>query len=161
MRTRVTVADATPLIAFARIGELGLLPQVLGEVLVPETVAAECLVPGLPGAPVIAGAFAAGLLIRHADTGNDPLMFPQLDAGETAAILLAQQIGDVLLNDERLGRAVARRLGLAVIGSLGVLIVGKQRGLLASVGKAIRQMQENGYYIANALVREALQRAGE
>ena len=37
------VADAGPLIAFGRIEKRELLPQVLGEVFVPHTVATECL----------------------------------------------------------------------------------------------------------------------
>lgn len=158
---KVTVADAAPLIAFARIGQLGLLPKILGDVLVPETVARERLIPGLPGADLIAEAFATGLLARHADVDGEPLQIPQLDAGETSAIRLAQEIGASVLIDERLGRAVARRLGLAVIGSLGVLIAAKQRGLIVSVAALIRQMRGNGYYIAESLVREALLRAGE
>jgi predicted nucleic acid-binding protein len=158
---KVTVADAAPLIAFARIGQLALLPKILGSVLVPETVAGECLIPGLPGADLIAEAFATGLLARHPDVNGEPLWIPQLDAGETAAIRLAQEIGASVLIDERLGRAVAHRLSLAVIGSLGVLIAAKQKGLLVSIAALIQQMRSNGYYIAEALVREALLRAGE
>jgi predicted nucleic acid-binding protein len=158
---RVTVADAAPLIAFARIGQLGLLPRILGEVFVPETVAAECLVTGLPGALEIGEAFAIGQLIRHPDVDGDTATFPQLDTGETAAIHLALQMNAVLLIDERLGRAVARRLGLNVVGSLGVLIASKRLGLIASTKEAIEQMRGNGYYIADALIREALRRAGE
>lgn len=158
---KVAVADAAPLIAFARIDQLGLLPKVLGEVVVPETVAGECLLPGLPGADVIAGAFDSGLLTRHADVAGEPLSIPQLDEGETAAIRLAREVGASLLIDERLGRAVARRLGLAVIGSLGVLIAAKRQELVGSAATLIEQMRRNGYYIADALVREALQRAGE
>lgn len=66
-----------------------------------------------------------------------------------------------MLIDERLGRAVARRLGLPVIGSLGVLIAAKRSGLLVSLKSAIDRMQGNGYYMAEALIREALHKAGE
>jgi uncharacterized protein len=158
---KVAVADAAPLIAFARIDQLKLLPQLLGEVIVPETVAGECLVPGQPGAEVIASAFASGLLTRHADVAGGQLAFPQLDDGEAAAIRLAQHIGAALLLDERLGRAVARRLGLTVIGSLGVLIAAKRKRLIPSMATAIEQIRRNGYYIAESLVREALRRAEE
>lgn len=158
---KVTVADAAPLIALARIGQLDLLPRVLGEVLVPETVAAECLRPAMPGAEAIAAAFAQGILIRHADIARPEAIFPQLDAGESAAICLAQEVNAAVLMDERLGRAVARRLGLPVIGSLGVLIAAKRSGLIASLGATVAQMQANGYYMADALIREALIRAGE
>lgn len=158
---KAAVADAAPLIAFARIGQLGLLPKVLGEVFVPDAVAAECLARDLPGASEIKEAFATGLLVRHADVGNGVPTFPQLDAGETAAIHLAQHIGAVLLVDERLGRAVAQRLRLSVVGSLGVLIAAKRQGLIPSMKQMLSQMRANGYYIADALVSDALRRAGE
>lgn len=158
---KVAVANAAPLIAFARIGQLGLLPRVLGEVFVPDTVATECLGRDLPGASEIKEAFATGLLIRHSDVGSGTSTFPQLDAGETAAIHLAQHLGAVLLVDERLGRAIAQRLGLNVVGSLGVLIVAKRQGFIPSMKQMVLQMRADGYYIADALVGEALRRAGE
>ena len=158
---KVTVADSAPLIALACIGQLDLLPRVLGEVLVPDTVATECLRPSMPGVEAIASAFTGGILIHHADIAVPEAVFPQLDAGESAAIRLAQVMNAAVLMDERLGRAVARRLGLPVIGSLGVLIAAKRSGLLVSLKTAIDQMQDNGYYMAEALIREALHKAGE
>jgi predicted nucleic acid-binding protein len=158
---KAAVADAAPLIAFARAGKLDVLPRVLGEVLVPESVAAECQVHGQPGAEAIAGAFTAGLLHRQSDVEGLQSTFPQLDTGETAAIQLALKLGSSVLIDERLGRAVARRLGLAVIGSLGVLLAGKRLRFVSSVAAVIDQMRSNRYYFSNALVCEALQRAGE
>jgi predicted nucleic acid-binding protein len=37
----IIVSDATPIIAFSRIGELGLLQQIVGEIIIPEEVARE------------------------------------------------------------------------------------------------------------------------
>ena len=54
-----------------------------------------------------------------------------LDSGETAALLLARELkADLLLMDERKGRAVAGRLGIAVTGTLGVLVEAALRGLI-------------------------------
>jgi predicted nucleic acid-binding protein len=62
------VADAGPLIAFGRIGRLDLLPQTLGEILVPNAVAGECLAdPEKPRAQAIREALSARLLIKIPD----------------------------------------------------------------------------------------------
>lgn len=52
-----------------------------------------------------------------------------LDRGQAEAIALAVAVdADVLLMDERRGRAVAMRLGQRAIGALGVLVEAKRRG---------------------------------
>lgn len=63
----------------------------------------------------------------------DPRPLPDtqlgLDPGETAAILLAEEIGaDLILIDERAGRAVAESRGIAVRGTLGVLVQARATG---------------------------------
>ena len=97
--------DAGPLIAFGRILRLDLLQKVLGTVLVPDTVAQECLADSLkPGARDIADALTSGLLSRVPDPKASEQAFAVLDAGESAAIGLAVQRSIAVLIDERLGR---------------------------------------------------------
>lgn len=159
---RSVVADAGPLIAFGRIGRLDLLPQVLGEVLVPESVTTECLAdPNKPGARAIRVGFKERLLVKTPDPTPTMPPFPVLDAGESAAIRLALRLSASVLIDERAGRRIAGNLGLSVIGSAGVLIVAKKRGLIASVGTMLDLFARNGYHFSDALVRAALTRAGE
>jgi predicted nucleic acid-binding protein len=60
---------------------------------------------------------------------DPPVQDLGLDAGETAAILLAEQLrADALLIDERDGRAVALARGIAVIGTLGI-VAGARRSV--------------------------------
>lgn len=82
----------------------------------------------------LAEALAEGWLIV-AQLPNKPakLAFP-LDPGETQAIALAVDLrADVLLIDERRGRASARLMGLTVAGVLGELLHAKLTGALQAI----------------------------
>jgi uncharacterized protein len=86
-----------------------------------------------------------------------------LDAGEIAAITLALATKvDVLLIDERKGRAAARELNLPVAGLLGELIYGKAQGWLPSIRMEIERLRrEAGFFIDTEIERFILSQSGE
>jgi predicted nucleic acid-binding protein len=82
--------------------------------------------------------------------------------GETAAILLAESLhADLLLIDERPGREVAQERGLAVRGTLGVLVQARQSNVLPALKPVLDSLVAEGFRIAPALVRQALEHVGE
>jgi predicted nucleic acid-binding protein len=96
----------------------------------------------------------------------DPRPLPQVDLGpdpcETAAILLAETIhADVLLIDERAGRAVAEGRGLSVRGTPGVLVQARLQGSLPALKPVLEALVAEGFRIAPQLVAEAPRRVGE
>ena len=159
---RTVVADAGPLIAFGRIEKLDLLPRVLGEVLVPASVVAECVIDmEKPGARAIRDALRGKLLTRCPDPAPPQTPFPLLDTGESAAIRVALKLSAAVLIDEKTGRAIATKLGLSVIGTGGVLLAAKKRGLIPSVQTVLGAIVEHGYHLSDALIQAILTRAGE
>lgn len=117
----IVVADTSPPLHLARIGRLDLIPAVVGRVLVPRTVWKELVQAGTRPDVVAALESAAWIEVVQ----DPPVQDLGLDAGETAAILLAEQLrADALLIDERDGRAVALARGIAVIGTLGIVAGG-------------------------------------
>ena len=163
---RLIVSDASPLIVIAKSGLLPVLAGLVEEIIVPETVYAECTVEiALPGAQAVRTAVEKGQIQVRPDTARpdaDPGdELAGLDAGELAAIHMAAALGCPVLMDERLGRQVAKRRGIAVIGSAGLVLVAKKRGLVPAVAPILDQWRQSGYFLSASVVRAILERAGE
>ncbi len=158
------VSNASPLINLARIGELALLHQLYGEVIIPEAVWHEVVVQGKgqPGAVEVEQAS----WIHKQQIANQPLaqaLQQELDAGEAEAIVLAleRQVA-VLLMDERLGRDTAQHMGLRCIGLIGVLIAAKQRGLIVGIKPLLDTLRNiAGFRVDEALYQRVLKDEGE
>lgn len=163
IKRRVVVADAGPLIAFARLDLLVLLPEMFGTLMVPEAVLKECLhVPTRPDAQVIQRAVDDGMLgVRAEHASIADYWPPALGAGEQAAIHLAQVLDCPVLIDDKLARRVASSVGLRVIGTAGVLIQAKQQARIVAIAPLLETLQDSGYHLADDLVRHMLQLAGE
>lgn len=159
----MVVADSGPLIAFARLSLLELLPETFGRVLVPDVVVAECTAqPHRPGAKAIAMALADGLLEAVEVEGAGRFADLHLiDEGEASALLLAMAEACPTLIDERRGRRVASRLGVPVVGTVGVLLAARQREAIPALRPLFEELNGFGYRVSAVLVAEALARAGE
>lgn len=151
------ISESTPLIYLSRIGVLDVLATLFGEILILPAVSEEVLQkhPSAPGAEALRQA----AWIRVDDAGL-PQVDLGLDPGETAAILLAEQIRADLILIERLGRQVAQSRGLTVRGTLGVLVQARQVEAVPALRPLLNALVAQGFRIA-PLVREALARVGE
>lgn len=158
------VADAGPLIYLSAIGQLELLRRLHDRVLVPRTVFDEVVESGtgLPGSKEVAA--ARWLEILSVDAGDPVLrtLLSVLDAGEAAALALARrENADLVLIDERRGRAAARRLGLSVQGTLGVLVRAKRTGVIDKVEPQLRALLDAGFWMSDEVVHRTIVAAGE
>lgn len=159
----MVVTDSGPLIALARLDLLPLLRRRFDTVLVPETVFLECTRRGdRPGALAIASASDAGLLHRTHVTGTDRFAAENLlDAGESAALVLARRRAVPVLVDERKARRVAARLGIPVVGTVGVLVAARKASEVGPLRPIFELLGEFGYRLSDELVQEALGRVEE
>jgi len=77
---------------------------------------------------------------------------PGLDAGEAAAIALAEELrADMLLIDEPDGARVARSRGLRVTGTLGLLDLAAERGWVDFV-QSVEALKSTTFRRPNALL---------
>jgi predicted nucleic acid-binding protein len=104
---RVVVADTSPLNYLVLIDEISILPRLYDQILIPSEVLAELEDSGTPSeVRNWAQSRPAWLEVRGVHIPPDDFDLNQLDDGERAAILLAQQEPDVLLIiDDSAGRA--------------------------------------------------------
>ncbi|MCG2768982.1 MAG: DUF3368 domain-containing protein [Anaerolineae bacterium] len=133
------LCNASPLMALGKLNRLDLLAGLFGEVQIPRGVYDEVVTQGLTrGAP---DALTVRLFWQRQQWPiiNVPQVLLSaylppviLDPGETEVLALAQSLAHplVLLDDE-VTRAEARRLKLRLCGTLGILVRAYRRGLLS------------------------------
>jgi uncharacterized protein len=159
---KLLVADAGPLIIMARSRCVELLTQVAGEVMVTQTVYAECVAHAKPGAAALKLSVRKGLIRLIPDAPLPEAMAQaSLDPGERSVIAAALAISCAVLIDDRKAREVAKRQGLAVIGSAGVLLKCKETGLVAQIRPILDQWRSFGYFVSDDLLKRVLELAGE
>lgn len=151
------VADTGPLVILAKIDHLHLLAQRYQQIKIPETVLQEATALAHREDSQRIAHFAA----RHAEVSQDIAQSDSsyldfgLDAGETQAILLAEQLACPVLIDEKRGRAAAKRTNVPVLGTVGLLLAAKQEGLIDAVSPLLDKMLAHEYHISTALIERA------
>jgi predicted nucleic acid-binding protein len=145
--TRLVVADTSPIYYLLSIGHIDLRPQLFGKVFVPDAVHRELCHPAAP--PVVRDWVArlpVWVEVTPVEAMEDTMLQP-LGAGERDAITLALSLhADLILIDERKGRAVALSKGFDVTGTLGVLGLAARRGLVDLADSFARLKRTNFRY---------------
>jgi uncharacterized protein len=149
------VSNSSPLIAFAAIQQLKLLPALFESVLIPPAVALE-IAPSIPMLP-------PWLRIeRLKQPLPERVMQRSLGDGEREALALALEIQATrILLDDLPARQIARRLNLAITGTAGVLLVAKRHALISHVRPYLDALIKESFFIGPQLYDELLHLAGE
>ena len=151
------VSDTSPILNLVAIERLELLKDLYGSIVIPPAVSAELHDNGI---------FLATDWIQVVEPLNRAAveaLRADLDAGESEAIVLAQQLNaSLLLTDERLGRRAATQLGLDVTGLLGILAEARKRGLISACAPLLDDMiRRAGFWIGDRLRSDYLNLLGE
>jgi predicted nucleic acid-binding protein len=154
----LVVADTTPLITLAGVGEIRLLPLLFGEIHIPEQVWDEY--EKFRPQQQLPDLSAMAWLQRHLVISDQ--QFTMLDDGEAAALTLVQMLhAQLLLVDEQKARKVAAQANMQIVGTLGLLLRAKQEGHLAAIRPITDQFLRLKRYYTPVLIAQVLQAAGE
>lgn len=86
-----------------------------------------------------------------------------MDLGEAEAIALAQELqADLLIMDERKGRAIAETYGLRVVGLLGILVKSTKQGHIERLKPVLDVLiKEVGFRVHQSLYIRILHEVNE
>ena len=150
----IVIADTSPLRYLILVEVAEVLPLLFQRVLIPDEVYEELRHPSAPADVQRWIADAPRWLEIRPAAAMPGVGIAELDAGEAAAIRLAEQLGETafLLMDDAKGRREATRRGIPSTGTLGVLRAASKNGYLALRDVLPRLLQTN-FYIAPGLVQ--------
>jgi len=157
----IVISDTSAITNLAAIQYLQLLPQLYNQVTIPEAVYRELAEIDLPVPGTLEVQTAPWLEVRQVVSRAivERLQAEvRLDPGESEAIALALELNaDLLLIDERRGRAEANRLGVRITGLLGILVEAKQKKLIIAVKPLMDALIDTSdFRVSSALYNQIL-----
>ena len=161
MKRKTVVADASTLIGLSRIGQLNLLLDLYGEVLIPQAVYNEVAREPKHGSQKIKRAKYL-TVEKVTDRKMVELFLGHLGRGEAEVLTLSKEKkAELILIDEKKARKAARRAGFEVVGVLGLLLAAKNRALIPAVKPFIEKLSKQGFRLSKKVTERALKEAGE
>lgn len=144
------IVDSACLIGLERVTRLDLLPTLFDSIIAPPEVERE---------------FGSSLTWLQSIAPTNQALIAKLrtlvDAGEAEAIVLAHELGHLVVLDDQQARNVGTSLGLRVSGTLGLLVKAKTAGVIPVVKPLITTLETNGFYLSQAVKEKILRLAGE
>jgi predicted nucleic acid-binding protein len=158
------VSNTSPITNLAGIQQLDLLHQLYRTITIPQAVYDEMVNIGrtVPGAVEVQT--LSWITVQPTKDPNQvTALRAVLDPGEAEAIVLAMELNaELLLIDERPGRAIARQNGIPIIGVLGVLLEAKRQGLIGAVKPPLDQLiNQVEFWVDKQLYDAVIKFAGE
>jgi predicted nucleic acid-binding protein len=159
---QLTIVNTSPLLYLHQIGQIDLLMKLYSQITVPIAVQQELEVGKAQGVNVpdlhdldwvrVVSAISETLIPNVIDLGR----------GEAEVIALGlEHPGSLLILDDQLGRRIALLYSQRYTGTIGVLIKAKQLGHIINIFSLIQQLQNQGMWLTEALIQDALKLAGE
>jgi len=150
----VVIADAGPLMAFAKIKKLDLLQQLFSEVLLTESVKKEVLTSQSNDALLIKEAINNGCLKCVADPKLETIVSRSLGGGEKTVIELALQSEEsaLLIMDDLLARKTALRHKLNVVGTAMLIYGAENKQLISNADELIDELRLKKYRISKQVI---------
>jgi predicted nucleic acid-binding protein len=162
MPERITISNTSPLLYLHIVGQLGLLSQLYGHVLIPPAVQAELKAGAQRGVNVPPVEALPWMRITPLASETLVPLATDLGRGEAEVISLGlERPNSRLILDDTLARRIAQLNRLQITGTMGVILKAKQRELLDTVKPVVLALRNAGLWLSDSLVAQVLRQAGE
>jgi len=150
----VVIADAGPLIAFAKINQLNLLQLLFTGVAITQSIKQEVLAIKSNDALLIQAAIHEGWLQCVADPELKTVASRSLGLGEITAIEYALQSKEdvLLIMDDALARKKALRFQLNIVGTAMLIYTAENKQLIDNADELIEELRLKGYRISKNVI---------
>jgi predicted nucleic acid-binding protein len=145
--SKIVIADSSCFIGLSKIGQLNILPQLFGKIIIPEAVYYEV---------VIRGSGKAGAEeVKNADWIENQKVKNELAVrafrinlgfGESEVIALANECqADFIILDDWKARQTAEELELPVIGTIAILQKAVEKGIIENLPTVLENLRNAGF----------------
>src|SRR5262249_55577736 len=142
-----------------QLGQLELLPQLFGQIWVPESVRDELAQGAKLGCPVPDVGQHSWVELKAVEVPSDLM---GLGRGEREVIALGMKFpGSRLILDDLEARLVAESKGFQPIGTLGLFLAAKKHGHLQQITPLLDQLVQHGFWLNDNLRASVLKAAKE
>lgn len=155
----IVIADSGPLRYLIVIEQVGLLPLLYGNIVIPASVVNELTQTATPE-PVRLwmGELPGWVMVRSPQKMSSSIS-SVLGAGEREAIALSEELAaDVLLVDDEAARLEAERRKIPVQGTLGILDLAAEHGFLADFPGVLEKLRSTNFRASKRLLDFFLER---
>ena len=153
------ISNASPLIFLSKIGRIGLLHELFGEIFIPEAAWTEATHKPDYVTDNLRELKSKGQ--RNVFTVKNTIavsaMIGRLYIGESEVIVGAGELGipSVIL-DDGYARSKAKQMDLVVIGTLGILVAAQKKGLITDLGVELDRLRKIGFRISDSIVEQII-----
>lgn len=145
------ISNSSPLIVLHNCGQLEILQQLFGQVLIPEAVYQE-VVHNTKNRQQSEAVTHCGFIQVH-PIPPQPFSFShKLDRGEIEAIILAATLNaDYLLLDDKRAQKEAKLQGITFIPTFAVLLKAAQKGIISDFEAVLTALQQKNIFLSRDL----------
>ncbi|OPY49890.1 MAG: hypothetical protein A4E49_02972 [Methanosaeta sp. PtaU1.Bin112] len=156
------ICNTSPLQYLHQIGQLSILPALVGSIIVPPAVIVELDAGIAKGLDLPQPENLKWVKIQAPISAMAASLITDLGPGESQVLMLAlEKPGSIALLDDALARRVATANGIPIKGTLGLLLEAKRAGHLSEVRPSLDGLQEQGFRLAAQTRDAVLKLAGE